>query len=315
MRSDRLISLVLRLQHAGFVAVDVLASEFGVSRRTILRDVESLSLAGIPIYSQPGPGGGLALMEGYRLSLSNLNEDELRAFYLAGNLKKLADLGLDSAAESVLAKIGANLSPPQFAVLQKVQQRVFIDSTWWIDDSPPPFLELLLGAVNEDRCLSVLYAASGQAPRKRRLEAYGLVSKGGNWYLVARRDGEFRTYRVSRFQSVAVLDERFERQVDFDLRAYWLSSVQALMHSLLSYRYSLRIHKRKQDFVRRHATGSYQITEPDKQGWFVAEFSAEDQETAMMLVLGLGPDAQILGPPDLLEAVQQRIALLAARPN
>lgn len=308
MRTDRLMSLLFRLQNAGLVKVEILAQEFGVSRRTILRDAESLSLAGVPVYTQPGPGGGLALLAGYRLSLANLNEDELRAVYLSGNLRKLADLGMQTAAENVLTKIGASLPPEQYAAVERTRQRIYIDSNWWVEDGPPALLRSILQAVNEDRCLDAMYAASGQEPRRRQLEAYGLVSKGGTWYLVARRNGEFRTYRVSRFQEVQVLEQRFARQAGFDLQGYWRSSVDTLMQSLLRYRYTLRIRQEQQDFVRRYATGSLEALTPAQDGWYTAEFVAEEREAALMLVMGLGLDAEVLAPDDLRQAVFARAA-------
>lgn len=307
MRADRLLSIMLRLQARKKWTTQDLAQELGVSKRTILRDIEALSIAGIPIYTQSGQGGGVALDENYRVALTGLKESEIYALYLSANLKILADIGLDHASENLLLKFFATLPSIQQQLVKDFNQRVFIDSTWWIDEQSPACLPELFAAVTHHRRLQVLYEYPDKTAGERLLEPYGLVAKGGSWYLIARREQEFRTYRISRFQQVRVLNEHFQRQPDFDLETFWRSHMHTFFESLLQYSFTLRIHHRQQAFVQRYSYGRFEIIEPtDVQGWFTARFEVESIELAKMLVFGLGCDAVVIQPQPLLDAVHHQ---------
>lgn len=139
------------------------------------------------------------------------------------------------------------------------------------------------------------------------------MAKGGSWYLVALRDKAWRTYRVSRMQQVTVLASTFERRTDFDLQRHWRATMGELFDAMLHYRFTLRIYHRRQEFVRRHSTGRYDvILADDGTGWFTAQFAAESIESALMLVVGLGADAEIIEPQELRESVRARCRALCA---
>src|SRR5512145_2028347 len=140
MRADRLITLIMRLQTRGKVTAQTLAAELGVSRRTILRDVEALSAAGIPIYTEGGHGGGIALDENYRLSLTGLKESEVHSLFISGNNQLLNDIGLGEAAENTLLKLFAALPALHRPSVDHIRQRIHIDPLWWWQDAEPlPF--------------------------------------------------------------------------------------------------------------------------------------------------------------------------------
>src|SRR5262245_7324827 len=207
MRADRLLSLVMLLQTRGKMTTAVLAHELNVSRRTILRDIDALSYAGIPIYADGGHGGGVTLDENYRLSLTGLNESEVRTLFIASNDKLLKDVGLDQAAESTLLKLFAALPALHQPSVDEIRQRIHIDPLWWWHDfQPMPFWDELQQVVYEDRCIHVVYETYNGQVDERLMEPYSLVAKASLWYLIAKRDGELRMYRVSRFHSVELLD-------------------------------------------------------------------------------------------------------------
>ena len=131
MRADRLLTLVLLLQTRGRQTAQTLAAELGVSRRTILRDVEALSLAGIPVYAEGGHGGGIALDERYRTTLTGLGESEIRSLFIASNTSLLADVGLAEAAERSLLKLTASLPERYQPSVEHIRQRIYIDPVWW----------------------------------------------------------------------------------------------------------------------------------------------------------------------------------------
>ncbi len=305
MRADRLLSIVMLLQARGKMTTAALAEELDVSRRTILRDVEALSFAGIPIYTDGGHGGGIALDENYRTSLTGLKESEVRALFVSANSSLLHDIGLGEAAESTLHKLSAALPERHQPAVEHVRQRIHIDPVWWWHDSQPlPFWAELQQAVFEDRPLRAIYEHYSGEVVERVLEPYSLVAKGSHWYVIARRDGEFRIYRASRFHGVSVLDTHFRRDEAFDLAAFWNEHLQEFTGTLAEFTFTLRLHSSKLTFARWLTPGRCQVIEAaGDDGWLTARFQLESMDLAKMLVFGLGTQAVVLDPPELQEAV------------
>jgi predicted DNA-binding transcriptional regulator YafY len=305
MRADRLLAITMLLQARGKMTAHTLAEELGVSRRTILRDVEALSFAGVPIYADGGHGGGIALDENYRTSLTGLNEDEVRALFISGDNSLLRDIGLGEAAESTLRKLSAALPERHQPAMEQVRQRIHIDPVWWWHDSQPlPFWDELQQAVFEDRRVQAVYEHYSGDAVERILEPYSLVNKASLWYVIARRDEEFRIYRASRFHRVSLLDTHFHRLPDFDLAAFWREHLQEFVETLSEYPFTLRIHSSRLNFVRWLTPGRFQIVEPPvDDGWFTASLHLESMDLAKMLVFGLGTQVIVLNPPELQQAV------------
>jgi predicted DNA-binding transcriptional regulator YafY len=307
MRADRLLALVMLLQTRGKMTTQNLAKEMGVSRRTILRDIEALSVAGIPVYTDGGHGGGVALDENYRVTLTGLKESEIRSLFISNNNQLLKDVGLGAAAESSLLKLSAALPTAHQPSVDFIRQRIHIDPLWWWHDSEPlPFWDDLQNAVYEDICIHVVYQNYDGSINERLLEPYSLVAKSSFWYLIAKRDGEFRTYRVSRFHSVTLTGEHFMRDSDFDLANHWQTHLQEFTEALTEYAFALRIHESRLNFVKWLTPGRFQIIEPaNEAGWLTIHVHMESIELAKMLVFGLGKDAVVLHPPELDKAVIQ----------
>jgi predicted DNA-binding transcriptional regulator YafY len=312
MRADRLITIMLLLRARGKMTTQALAEELAVSRRTVLRDIEALSMAGVPLYTDAGHGGGVALDEKYRLSLTGLKESEVRALFVTSNARLLADVGLGEAAGSTLLKLFAALPSPQQDAAAHVRQRIYIDPTWWWHGRTPlANLPILQQAIYAEQRVDVIYERHDGAVVARRLEPYGLVAKASIWYLVALREVEMRTYRISRIAEVKLLAEHFTRSSDFDLPAYWESQVQEFLQTLTQFSFTLRIHSRCMHLIRWYAQGSYEIlTEMDGGGWFTARFAMESIDPARMLVLALGANAVVLEPVALQSAVYKTVVEL-----
>jgi predicted DNA-binding transcriptional regulator YafY len=306
MRADRLISLVLLLQTRGKTTAAALAKELEVSRRTILRDIDALSVAGVPVIAEGGHGGGIALDEGYRTSLTGLKEAEIRALFVAGNAALLKEIGLGDAAESTLLKLTAALPAAHQNTVEHMRQRVYIDPLWWWHESAPlPFWDALQTAVYEDRRIRVTYEKRDNEFVERVLEPYSLVAKSSTWYLVAKREGELRTYRVSRLHKVMVLDEPFTRDSGFDLAAYWQAHLAAFAAGIDTYEFTLRIDPARLNFVRWLTPGRSEVVAEDTGGWLTVRLNVEVPGLADMLVFGLGNDAEIVAPDDLRDRVRQ----------
>jgi predicted DNA-binding transcriptional regulator YafY len=305
MRADRLLTILMLLHSRGKMTTQTLAGELGVSRRTILRDVDALSYAGVPIYADGGHGGGIALDEHYRVTLTGLNEGEVRALFVSSNAKLLKDVGLGDAAESTLLKLFAALPAPHQPSVDHIRQRILIDPLWWWHDTQPlPFWDKLQQAVYEDRCIRVVYENYQGAVVERLLEPYSLVAKASLWYLIARREGDLRTYRVSRFHDVILLDAHFTRPPDFDLPTYWQAHAQDFVASASEYRFTVRMPASRLTLVKWLIPGRWNVLdESEDREWLTARFQVETVDLAKMLVFGLGAGTTVLEPDELREAV------------
>jgi predicted DNA-binding transcriptional regulator YafY len=223
MRADRLISLMLLLHARGRMTAHTLAEQLEVSERTIYRDVDALSAAGVPVYVQPGVNGGIFLDENYRISFTGLTRAEVQALFVSSNNRPLADLGLDKAVEATLLKLFAALPSAYQAEVERLRSRFHIDPANWFQlADASPLLPTLQQAVWEDRVLAIKYQVVEGEWFEGVVNAYALVAKANIWYLVAEKTpGVFRNYRIGRIKQATLTDDHFTRQPDFDLAAYW----------------------------------------------------------------------------------------------
>src|SRR5215216_2583312 len=301
MRADRLLTLILVLQTRGKMTAKALADELGVSRRTILRDINALSFLGIPVYSEGGHGGGIALIEEYRTTLTGLNKLEVQTLFLASNNHALRDLGLGDASEQLVMKLLAALPKIHHSTADHIRQRLLIDPTWWWHDQvTSPFWDELQRAVYEDWLIETSYENYGGDITERVLAPYSLICKSSIWYLLAEQEQEFRTFRVTRFHSVRVLDQSFARRPDFDLPVYWQEHLKNFESSFGEYRCTLRIHPQYEAFVKWLMPGRWEfVAEADERGWITLSLVMESDMLAKMLAFGLAGNVEVLSPPEL----------------
>lgn len=306
MRADRLISLILALQDHGKTTASRLASALGVSRRTILRDLDALSLSGVPILAEGGPGGGIWLDPAYRTSLTGMKESELRTLLIAGDARLLDDLGWGKEYLESQRKLRASVPRRFEGGVDHLRRRLVIDSRWWWHEAGEPNLEALQSAVWEDRVIEADYQSWEGGTKAVRLEAYGLVAKAGLWYFVGRRNGEWRTYRVSRFSSVRV-SVPFDRDAQFDLSVWWPAHAAEFAGELEGFRFSLALPETQLRYLRGIAPGRVDVAGPcDRPGWVRADVRLDSSLYAELIVLGLGRQCVILDNPELTTAVLQR---------
>jgi len=306
MRADRLLAIILLLQTRGKMTARALAEELEVSRRTILRDIDALSFSGVPVYSEGGHGGGFALAEEYRTTLTGLNTAEVQSLFVANNHEALRDVGLGDAGERLLLKLLAALPNAQHSTADHIRQRLMIDPTWWWHDaSISPFWEEIQRAVYEDRMIQAEYESFDGEIAARTLAPYSLICKSSVWYLLAERDEELRTYRVNRFHSVRLLDETFTRRPGFDLPAYWRTHMQQRLGSLPSeYRCTLRVHPERIAYIQWLMPGRWEpVGDADDRGWTTISLSMDSDLLAKMLVFGLSGFVEVVEPVALKEAV------------
>lgn len=308
MRADRLLSLMLHLHSKGKTTTLKLAEMLEVSRRTILRDIDALTLAGVPIYCESGHHGGVHLDEKYQISLTGLNQDEIRSLFISSWPGPLKDIGLESATESSYLKLMAALPKGHQNEIDRVRQRIHIDpSEWWDHSHFVQFLAELLGAVFQDKRIKVIYKRADGRVVERVLEPYSLVAKATVWYLVAAHDGQFRTYKVSRFQQVELLGETFERAADFDLREFMADQIERYYLEAPHYTCKLEIKTDRIETLQWSFIEDLRIVKAsDRTGWQIVEIKVGSVETIEMLVIALGEEAFLLEPAYLIDRVMTK---------
>ena len=303
MRASRLVNLLLLLQTRGGMTAAQLAAELEVSVRTVHRDVEALSEAGVPLYADRGPHGGVRLVDGYRTRLTGMTADEAEAVFLSGLPGPAAELGLGTVVAAARLKVLAALPPELRARASRLVERFHLDAAGWFQASEPvPHLAGLSEAVWESRRVRIQYER-GDRVVERVLEPLGIVLKGGVWYVIATADGQIRTYRVSRVSASDVLDDRFDRPADFDLAAYWSEASAAYERDAPRVEVTIRIHPDRLERLAsaigdRAAAEAERLAEPDPEGWLRLRLRLDWPNEVPGRLIGLGSDIEILGPEE-----------------
>jgi predicted DNA-binding transcriptional regulator YafY len=318
MRSSRLVSILMLLQARPRMTARELAGELEVSLRTVYRDVEALSAAGVPVYAEQGRAGGYRLVDGYRTRLTGLTEDEALSLFMVGLPGPAAALGLGEEAASAERKLLAALGPAQRVRAGRLRDRFRLDvSAWYHSAEEPPHLTALAEAVLDDRVVDVVYRR-WEAPREveRRLAPYGLVLKGGTWYLAAASDGTVRTYRVSHILRLTPTAERFERPDDFRLGAWWATHLADFDKRRLSrvavVRLSPALVRRLPDLSDATLRDAVVGVAPDADGWTTVDLPIEHDEVAARQLLPHAGDLEVVSPASLRDLlVEQARAVVA----
>ena len=220
VRADRLVATLLLLQARKRVTAADVAAELEVSVRTARRDLEALSAAGIPVYPQPGRGGGWELVGGARTDLSGLTAAEARTLFMVAGPEAAATPELKAA----LRKLVRALPEPFRAGAEAAASSVVVDPGGWgrtRRPHRPPMLDALHGAVADGVQVELSYADRTGRLSTRTISPLGLAQKGTVWYLVANTDAGQRTFRVGRVTGVTRTDVPVVRPEGFDLEEAW----------------------------------------------------------------------------------------------
>ncbi|MEV4251990.1 YafY family protein [Spirillospora sp. NPDC049652] len=321
MRASRLVSILLMLQTRGRLTAEELASALEVSVRTVYRDMEALSEAGVPLYGEPGHDGGYRLLDGFRTRLNGLTEDEAESLFLTGLPGPAAELGLGAIVAAAQLKLMSALPDELRDKAACVSERFHLDApAWYRAPDDTPHLTAVADAVWDARRVRLGYYR-WRTPHEivRDVDPLGLVLKSGHWYLVGRTDRGLRTYRVSRILDMTVSDERFERPAGFDLAAHWASYLRSFDERRLTLtatvRLSPRVLGRLTDFLDdASARAARETARPaGEDGWVEVVVPVESAERGVHDLLRLGNDAEVVGPPELRARVADTVAALARR--
>jgi predicted DNA-binding transcriptional regulator YafY len=320
MRASRLVNVLLLLQTRSRMTAAELAAELEVSVRTIYRDVEALAEAGVPIYAERGPLGGVRLVDGYRTRLTGLTADEAEAVFLSGLPGPAAELGLGTVVAAARLKVMAALPPELRVRAGRVAERFHLDAPGWFQRSEElPHLEALAGAVWESRRVQITYRRGERGGIvDRLLNPLGLVLKGGIWYLVASAGETIRTYRVSRVAAVDLLSDRFERPPDFDLAAHWDRSTAAYELAVDHVEVVVRLAPERVDDFGSLAGGrvmanAIRTPDPDIPGQVRLRVVFDWADEAIGAALRLGAAIEVLEPEWLRRSLLETAEAIVAR--
>ena len=317
MRASRLLSIMMLLQARGRMSAEALADELEVSVRTIYRDIDQLSAAGVPVYADIGRNGGFALLDGWRTRLTGLTAPEARALFLSGLPGPASELGLGDEVAAAELKLLAALPADWQSEATRMSSRFHLDPKGWFSTGPrPEFLKAVAEAVWTEKRIWIKYDSWTQVS-ERLVEPLGLVLKGGVWYLVGRRAHGMRTYRLSQNQTHTHTDEQNERPAEFDLPRHWQESTAAFEREVYVGVARVRATRigvsRLKDISQRVKEAiETQALAFDAAGWTELDVPVEEERWASREMTRVGAEVEVLAP-ETLRARMVEIATQLAR--
>lgn len=322
MKASRLLSILMLLQSRGRLTAGELARATEVSVRTILRDIDQLSAAGVPLWGERGRAGGFQLRPGWSTQLTGMTQPEAGALLLAGLPGPATELGLGAAAASARLKLVASLPAEWREQAQRVGERLHIDPLdWYRAPDTPQWLREVAEAVWNGRRITLVYE-SWRGRARRELEPVGLVLKAGAWYVAARQTGhtEVRTYRLASIVEFQGVGRAFRRPRGFDLEAWWRSAsarFEAQLRQLpvrvqVSPRGLKRLNNARLAFTPVPGTAHSRAA---PSGWSEGVMAMESVEQGALQLLALGAEVQVIEPPALREEIQRQARAVLALPG
>jgi predicted DNA-binding transcriptional regulator YafY len=304
MRASRLLSILMLLQTRSRMSAPALAAELEVSQRTILRDIDQLSAAGVPIWSDRGRDGGFQLREGWSTDLTGLTENEAQALFLSGMPSAAAELGLGSASTSARLKMLASLPEELRENAERVNARLHFDPIDWFRAAvPTDHLQIIAHCVWHERIANMQYE-SWKGTKERSIKPLGLVLKAGIWYTAALADDakEARIYRLSNIHRLTLTGTSFRRPKKFYLAKFWKESTARFETEIYRDVATVRVSKRGMkslselsatvsEAARRTAT-----SDSENQAWTKIIIPIESIDHAAGQMLSIGADVEVLEP-------------------
>jgi predicted DNA-binding transcriptional regulator YafY len=319
VRADRLVSLVLLLRQRGRMTAGALARELEVSTRTVLRDVEALSAAGVPIYADRGRHGGFALLPGWEVELTGLSHDETLALLVAGRVRGEHALGLGLALSSAVRKVVDALPTAHRATAGEAARRLLVEPAADLVTALPRIQAPPAGAVDEVRRavlaghrLRIHYAAAGQSPQWRTVDPLGLVTVSDRAYLLATRAGADRTYRLSRILAAQGLPEPAQRPDGVDLDRLWRDRCAQYLSEVDRVTALVRVTVARRELLADAALAVRTVGRPDGDDLLV-EVTYQDRQHAEWALWRLAEEVEVLTPQWLRAGLHDRASTIAAR--
>ena len=311
MRASRLMAILILLQLRVRLTAEALAEEFEVSVRTIYRDIDSLSAAGIPVYGERGPGGGFQLLDGYRTRLTGLATDEAEAMPMIGLPGPAAALGLGPAASRARGKLMASLGDRLSDEAGRMSARFHMDSAdWYREPDDVRHLPALARAVLDQAPVTMTYE-SWRSTGDWQVEPLGLVLKAGGWYLVATGGRKIRMFNVAMIRSLSASEGRFERPEGFDLPNWWAAELARFEADLRPETATIRATLLGRE--RLAGLGAFAAKAVREADGEIVRLPIETSDHSVLALLGVGPEIEVLDPPELRARLRRLAEAIAAR--
>lgn len=318
MKASRLLSILMTLQAKGLVTAQFLAEECEVSIRTIYRDIDALSAAGIPVYADRGPEGGYRLIDGYRTRLTGMTAQEAEAVLLSGLTGAAADLGIGALLASAQRKLLAALPADLRANAERISSRFHLDAPGWFGEAEqPPHLPAIAKAIWDQRMISIRYR-SWKNEKQRLVAPLGVVLKGGAWYMVGQVSGKLATYRVTRILDFSVADRRFERPDAFDLADYWSESTRRLDEEMHPNEATIRLSpvglQLMEPFLSPYARARARIAAGQEgDDWRTIVLPTGSVWETAGIFLRFGAEIEVLAPPEMRDRMAEMASAILQR--
>jgi predicted DNA-binding transcriptional regulator YafY len=320
MLASRLLQTLMLLQSRKRISASELASTLEVSVRTIHRDIDQLTAAGIPVYAERGRNGGFSLLDGYQTRLTGMTVSEVEALPFIGLPEAAEDLGVAatrlSAGLKLLAALPSGLQPNA----STIAERFHLDpKAWFSGTDTVESLRVVAHAVWSGHWLKLSYRRAGTASvQPYRLGPLGLVLKSGIWYLVAQNGSSIRTYRIANIRHAEMTDEMFDRPEKFDLAQHWRAASHSYEMGVYREMATIRLSQAGLELI--ELLGPYVAeavaegaSAPYSDGWVTCIIPIESIESGIRELLRLGEEVEVIGPAILRRRMRQTLMSISRR--
>nr|WP_315583966.1 YafY family protein [Actinomyces viscosus] len=311
MRADRLLSMIWLLRTHGCLPASDLARRLEVSRRTVLRDVEALSAAGVPVWCERGPHGGVRIDPSFRVDVTGLNHEESRALFAGLTDWGALTLGLGDAFASAARKLLAAVPDSHRSQSVDVASRVVVDPQGWLPLPESERADAVFHSVQEAvftrHRLRMVFRHKSRTTTQDVVDPHGMVAAGRSWYLCASHDGDVRFTRLSRIEEAEILTEECSDDSGFDITAAWQKQREEFLGRFKAITAAVWVRDERwsdvQEWTLRTTTASADSQPPGEEGWSLLQLEFMDHLHAMTILLRLGPDARVITPEYLRQDV------------
>ena len=301
MKVDRLVSIIMILLDKERIGAQELADMFEVSPRTIYRDIDTINMAGIPVCSTSGVGGGFEIMQKYKIDRKVFSTADLSAILMG--LSSLSNMMRGDELVNALAKVKSFIPTDRAKDIELKANQIYVDlSPWMGNRNIQPYLEIIKTALQESKLLSFEYADRYGNKTARTVEPYQLVLKSSNWYMqgYCHKRSDYRLFRLSRISNLQMQEETFTPR-DYQRPILDFAEILETMQTKIK----IRIHKSVMDRVLDYCT--YESFSPDGDEHYIVSFPFIENDYYYNILLGFGDKCECLEPLHIRAEMKRRI--------
>ncbi len=306
MKVDRLVSIIMILLDKKRIGAQELADMFEVSPRTIYRDIDTINMAGIPVRSTSGVGGGFEIMQNYKIDRKVFSTADLSALLMG--LSSLSSMIRGDELVHALAKVKSFIPADRAKDIEMKANQIYIDlSPWMGNRNMQLYLEMIKTALQENKLISFEYADRHGNKTARIAEPYQLVMKSSHWYWLGYcyKRNDFRLFRLSRTLNLQIQEETFTPR-DFQKPQLDITDIVATMQREIK----IRIHKSVMERVLDYCT--YEHFTPDGDEYYIVRFPFIENDYYYNILFSFGDKCECLEPLPIRTEMKRRIHDIAA---